>query len=358
MKHGFDEIWVRDGLENVPEVRSFLAVCPTVPVQILGSASQVRVAGETMAEKIANGKRTLVIDRRSGSLLDEFVNHDTGAVCPNFPKIVASTNCPYGCQYCFLAGTYRACRPFICAYVADLVRLDRDIRRAFGASRRITVVSAGEMSDPLACDVLGYMPRIVRMFGGIENVKLLLLTKSGFDKIRPLLDVDHKGHTITAWSITCDEVVERYEPGNEPIADRLDAARAAQDAGFEVRVRLDPIMRFDGWQKAIERTVHDIYGRAIRPARFTLGSFRLLGNLRGIIKARFPESDILSQPLVNESGRRWRYPQETRQELYVHAIACIREYDDAVPVALCKETPEMHHSFAGVTDATKCNCLP
>ena len=358
MNTAFEAIWVRQELHTVPEVERFLASQDGRPVTFFSNIAEVNVPGNTMVNKINRGKRMLVIDRRSGSLLDKFENHDPGAICPDFPKLIPSTNCPYRCMYCFLQGTYRACRPFICAYVIDIEELERNLRRQYGDSQGTIVISAGEMSDPLACDVLGYMPQIVEMFGRLHNVRLLLLTKSGVDEIQPLLGAHHNGHAITAWSITCEEVVRQYESGNESIANRLAAAKAAQDVGYEVRFRLDPMMVFDGWQDAFARTVEQIYRLGIHPSRFTLGSFRLLGNLRGIIKARFPESDILQQPLVNDGGKRQRYPHKTREELYIHAIACIREHDDQVAIALCKETPEMHRVFDGLVDATKCNCLP
>ena len=358
MKQKLNVIWVRQELDTLPEVGVFIAGQNGTPVHFFEKTTDVIVPGNTMVEKIENGKRTLVIDKRSGSLLDEFVNHDGGSVCPNFPKLVPGTNCPYGCQYCFLAGTYRACRPFICAYAIDIERLERDIRRRGKQNCGITVISAGEMSDPLAGDYLGYMPRIVELFGRIENVKLLLLTKSGIDEIQPILPARHNGHTLTSWSITCDEVVERYEQRTEPIESRLAAAKAAQDAGYEVRFRLDPFLLFDGWQDAYGRTIDRIYEMGIRPSRITMGSFRLLGNLGGIIKARFPDSDLTDQPLVNDGGKRKRYPHGIRQDFYLTAIAEIREHDEDVPVALCKETPEMHQAFGDLIDATKCNCLP
>ena len=131
------------------------------------------------------------------------------------------TSCRYNCFYCFLQATYRAVRPFVCAYVMVLPKLEKEIRRAFPADHGQVVISAGEMSEPLGGDFLGQMPRIVEMFGNIENTKLLLLTKSGYDEIAPLLDVNHNGHTITSWSVTCQEVVNLYEHGNESIANRL-----------------------------------------------------------------------------------------------------------------------------------------
>lgn len=359
MKHQLEAIWVRQGLGTLPEVQAFLATQNGISVHSFEKTTDVTVHGDSMVEKIENGKRTLVIDLRSGSLLDEFVNHDCGSICPNFPKLIPGTNCPYGCKYCFLAGTYRACRPFVCAYVIDFDKLEHEIRRHHGQSPGVTVISAGEMSDPLAGDYLGCMPRIVEMLGRMERVKLLLLlTKSGIDEIRPILAVDHNNHTITSWSITCDEVVERYEERTEPIESRLAAAKAAQNAGYEVLFRLDPFLVFDGWQDAYAQTIDRIYGMDIHPSRFTLGSFRLLGNLGGIIKARFPECDLLEQPLVNDGGKRKRYPHNVRQEFYLTAIAQIRERDEDVPVALCKETPEMHQAFGDLVNATKCNCLP
>ena len=96
----------------------------------------------------------------------------------------------------------------------------------------------------------------------------------------------------------------------------------------------------------------------VQPSRFTLGSFRLLGNLRSIVQARFPDTDLLEQPLVKEAGKRWRYPHEAREGFYRHAIDHVRKHDPDVPVALCKETPEMHDAFSGLADKTKCNCLP
>lgn len=356
MRYGFDRVYVRHGLGNRPEVRRLLERLPDERVSVFSNIRQVVVPGTSLAEKIANGKRVLVVDKRSASLIDQFVNHDPGSVCPSFHKLIPGTNCPYHCQYCFLAGTYRACRPFVCVYVIDFPKLEKELRPAFGA-RGTTVVNAGEMSDPLACDVLCYMPRLVELFGVLDNLRLLLLTKSGVDEVQPLLHADHRGHTIVSWSVTCDAVIQRYEPGNVPLRRRLDAAKAAQDAGYEVRFRIDPIMLFDGLEDAFARTVAQVYELGIHPSRFTLGSFRLLGNLPGIIKARFPESDILEQPLVNEVGRRRRYPHEVRKELYLHVLACIRKHDANVPVALCKETREMQRTFDGLVDVTKCNCV-
>jgi len=357
MERYFEVIHVRTSLMDKPEVQALLAAYPDAIRRDFVNTSEVVVPGDSMAEKITNGKRVLVIDRRSSSLIDAFVNHDPGSVCPSFPKLVPSTDCPFQCEYCFLQSTYRACRPFVCAYVIDLEKLERDLRRKFPGNGRPVMVNAGEMSDPLACDVLEYMRRIVQLFSGLDDVNLIVLTKTGLEEVRPLLCIKHQGHTVAAWSINCDEMVEAYEHGTAPLGDRLAAARAAQDAGYEVRFRLDPMLIFDGWQEAYALTIADVYANCIQPSRFTLGSFRLLGNIKGLIARCFPDSELLEQPLEKERGKRLRHPHRIREQLYRRAIECIRRHDSDVSIALCKETPEMHHRLKGLVDPRRCNCL-
>jgi len=353
-KH-FKVIYVKRGLEDRPEVRTLLDSDSEADVVAFDRVSEIVVRGNSMADKIEQGKHTLVVTTRSGSMIDQFINHDPGAVCPAFHKLVPGTNCVYDCEYCFLQATYRACRPFVCAYVMDFDRLGQELRRRFTDENGTILLNAGEMSDPIACDPLGNMPWLVTLFGNMGNVKLLLLTKSGHAEITPLLDAPHDGNTVMAWSINCPEMIEKHEHGAAFLEERLKAARAAQDAGYEVRFRLDPMLVFPGWREAYGEAVAAVYVRGIRPSRITLGSFRMLTPLKHIIAKRFPESPLLAQPL-EKHGKRLRYRQEVREGMYAHAIASVRAHDKSVPIALCKESPELHEVFKGQVDRTRCNC--
>jgi len=355
MKHDFEVIYVREELKDLPEVRAFLASCPKSTVKHFARMSEVIVPGDSMEIKIAQGKKTLVIMRRSSSMIDKFINHDPGAICPAFYKLVPSTNCVYDCEYCFLQSTYRACRPFVCAYVIDFQRLAGELYKKLKSHSRPVILNAGEMSDPLACDVLGNVPRLVKLFSQLDNMRVLFLTKSGYEEVRPLLGLWHAGNTVLAWSINCPEMIETHEHGSARLEDRLRAARAAQDAGYEVRLRLDPILAFPGWQDAYEKTIEQVYSHGVQPARITMGTFRMLTPLKHIIAKRFPDTTLLTQPL-EKNGKRLRYKQQTRVSLYRHAIAAIRKHDKSVPIALCKESPELHRVFKGQIDKKQCNC--
>jgi len=354
MKSRFETIYVRKGLGRRPEVRNVLDSNPEATVNSFAHMSEVIVQGNSIAEKIESGKTTLVITSRSGSIVDRFVNDDPGTVCPAFYKLVPSTNCVYDCEYCFLQSTYRAVRPYVCAYVIDFEGLGKSLRQMFGSNGKV-LLNAGEMSDPVACDVLGNIPRLAALFGKIENVRLLLLTKSGFAEIEPLLDAPHGGNTVLAWSVNCPEMIAQYEHGTASLDDRLRGARAAQDVGYEVRFRLDPMIVFPDWRDAYERAISAIYAQGISPSRITIGSLRMLTPLRHIIAKRFPDSRLLSQPL-EKTGKRLRYERRVREHLYRHAIELVRNHDNNVPIALCKETAELHEIFKGQVDRRRCNC--
>ena len=154
-------------------------------------------------------------------------------------------------------------------------------------------------------------------------------------------------------------MVEEVELGKARLHERLKAARAVQQAGYRVRLRIDPMVWFDGWEAEYARLVDTIY-QYVQPEMFTLGSFRALNQLRSIIRQRFPDSPLLEAPFVKADleHARERYPLSYRVRLYLHVLDRIRRYDPRVPVSLCKEDNEAWTVLRdkGFVPAA-CNCL-
>ena len=67
-----------------------------------------------------------------------------------------------------------------------------------------------------------------------------MLTKS--DNVDDILDLPHNGQTIIAWSMNNTMVSQKFEIGAPSFERRLAAARKVQEAGYRVRIRLDPIV--------------------------------------------------------------------------------------------------------------------
>ena len=328
------------------------------------SVLEIRAPTLGLAEGMEWGKRILVISH-SRKFVEKFRNDDPGAVCPTFHKLTPATHCPFYCQFCFLQGTYRTLRPWVCVYT-DLAKMFRGIalatmyRYLLGKDEGDPglVFNSGEMCDSLATlsIVPGLLRQLVEFFGSLGDDKLLLLTKSA--KVDELLGPEHGGNTIVAWSLNCDRVVEEVELGAASLDERLAAAQACQEAEYPIRFRFDPLICVAGWKQEysdmVERTL-----QAVQPERITLGSFRLLNSLRSIIQDRFPDSLLLEQPLEkDQGGKRWRYPHRITRQMYESVIEQIRHHNATVPISICKESPRMWSELKQYLTPRACNCLP
>lgn len=351
----YDTVYVHQELLTHPSVQLLMEQNKGAKTQVFERFSEIDIPGETQEEKISNGKRILVISRRSTGLIGRFKNTDPGAVCPSFYKMVPSTSCPTDCEYCFLQGTYRSLQPFIRNYVIDYGRLERKIRK-LAAEGKAFVVNAGELSDPIACDALNEMPRLVEFFSAMGNVRLLLLTKTGVEEAKRFGEIEHNSRTIFAWSLNCHEVVEMFEHGTASLDSRIQAAKYLQSCGYEVRFRIDPMVGTSTWENNYGELVDQVFGAGLIPSRITLGTLRYQDGLRSIIKRRFGNTELLEGAL-EKVGKRWRYPSHLREKMYRHIIDAIRQYDNNVPIALCKETREINRILRAKINPGKCNCL-
>jgi len=121
-----------------------------------------------------------------------------------------------------------------------------------------------------------HLTRAAREFipwiGNTENGYLFMLTKS--DNVDDILDLPHNNRTIIAWSMNNEMVSRKFEIRAPPFERRLSAAVKVQKAGYPVRIRLDPIVPFEGWEKAYLETIKQIFSK-ITPERITLGTLIL-----------------------------------------------------------------------------------
>jgi len=193
-----------------------------------------------------------------------------------------------------------------------------------------------------------------------------MLTKS--DNIDNILDIDHNGHTVIAWSMNNDMVSRKFEIGAPTFERRLNAAYRVQQAGYPVRIRLDPIVPFDGWEVAYSETIDRIFQKVI-PERITLGTLRFekpLYNMRNSIFTTGPdlrsyleEMKPMFPPKIfpgfkNPKSGKYSFSEEKRAEIFRFGIDKIRQYTDC-KIALCKESAEVWEQTG--LDLSECGCV-
>jgi len=369
------EIIVHSKVRNDPVAISFIKKCPDASVKYTDTGVPKKLAQKSdilsnstgsMLETILAGKQVVYIAPAT-NVVDVFDMPDNRMMCPHFDRLkLASNGCFYQCDWCYLKLTYRAAFPFITVR-AQYNKIKEQIHKRLSRTNEQVMFNSGELADSLSMEHLTRAGReFIPWFGNSGNGYLFMLTKS--DNVDHILDLPHNGHTIIAWSMNSEMVSRKFEIGAPPFERRLEAARKVQKSGYPVRIRLDPIVPFESWQKAYAQTIEQIFSK-ISPERITLGTLRFE---EGFYKMRntfftsgpeLPEFMEDMQPmfpakkfpgLKRPKSGKYSFSEEKRAEIFSFAIHEIRKYSDC-KIALCKESAFVWKKL-GMT-LSKCSCV-
>jgi spore photoproduct lyase len=320
-------------------------------------------------------KGIMVIGKSQPSqFVDKFINKQD-CYCPEFYSITPMNNgCYYSCQYCFLQMTYRGIFPYIKLNV-NIQDLKRRILRIAQREReenpgKTVVFNGGEKLDSLSFDTLtDYTKFLVPFFSAtpqLKNSRLLLVSKS--TNIRNLLELAESDPSVTervilSWSINCDQFASQYENGSPLPSRRLEAAQKCQEAGYAIRLRIDPLMRIKGWRENYNYLIHSIFEEHhLRPDVVTLGSLRFNRGLISLCKARFPDSNLFDYDFVAHGNDKERYRVDDRAELYRAVLGELEQFmgndsEGKLRVGLCKENPIVWKKVGLRIRGSSCNCI-
>ena len=369
------EIIVHESIKSDLITKYFLDQCPGVPVvyvntgkakDIVAASDILKNSGPSMLDKILAGKQVVYISP-AGNAVDVFTLPDDRMVCPHFERLkLASNGCFYQCDWCYLKLTYRAAFPFITVRV-QYDEIKKQLKKRLRKSNLPVMSNSGELADSLSMEHLTRAAReFIPWFGKTGNGYLFMLTKS--DNVDAILDLPHNGHTIIAWSINNEKVSQKFEIGAPSFQRRLEAAYKVQQAGYPIRIRLDPIVPFNGWQNAYSQTIRQVFDR-VAPERVTLGTLRFekgFYNMRNSIFTTGPElSSLLEtmhpmfEPKIFDGFRspksgKYSFSDDKRAEIFRYIICQIRKFSDC-KIALCKESADLWNRVG--LELSRCSCV-
>jgi spore photoproduct lyase len=280
---------------------------------------------------------------------------ETDVVCPHFVLLAWANGCMYNCAWCYLKGTFRfyGQKPNgrVPMVFKSRERMAKDLK-AFVSVRdlELEIVNTGELSDSLMDEghVHGepFSEWLMKFFKGTKH-KVLFLTKS--TNVESFLENSWQDHAVLSWSVNAVPVADRWETLAPPVRARLDAAQKVYDAGYEVRLRIDPMVPVVDWQKHYGHLVDMIYER-LKPSRVTLGCLR---GLASTIMHCTNKSWV--QYLTEKSNWGKKPPFEQRLEMYQHVIDRLNDHGLA-DYAICKDTIAMWKALKLNPAKIKCNC--
>jgi spore photoproduct lyase len=313
------------------------------------------INGEKGIEKVRSERNVLLLRDRVSPFVEQF-QHPIGR-CAKFYKLTAYNSCNFWCEYCYLYLTFRT-QPVSTHFINyekmydEIAKFDR-----LNIPKPLRVLNLGELGDPLAVDyITGFAKQIIPfMSEHAPGTRLLFLTKS--DCVDDILSLDHGGQSIISFSVNTDIVFQQLEHRTASPDSRLIAAAKVQKAGYEVRLRIDPVIFYSTWEKDYIALVDKIF-EYVQPTRITIGEYRPSNGLANHISSRFPESALLkvNKSLIREGGK-LRYPKNLRIKMFGTIIEAIKKHRSGIDISLCKEQPEIWRALDLNMRGLKCNCL-
>jgi spore photoproduct lyase len=350
------------GSVSTPQRRSLAErICSAYPTatveERLGTAHNKIDLGITDPLQLHyEGRRTLVLGEHNSAVGR---SDEEGNTCPNFWHFSPYGYCPYGCSYCYLAGTQGIrFSPTVKVYMnldEILAQVDRQARKI----GRPEAFYLGKLQDGMALDPLtGYSRVMIPFFARHPFARLRVLSKSAdFDNV---LDLDHGGHTVLCWSLNPPEVRKDYEVVTPPIADRIEAMARCAAAGYPIRVMLMPIIPVPDWRQVYGDLLEQLLTR-VRLDRITLGGVCSYGPALNVTHEKLGTDNAIVKSLTvlsdGPDDGRTRYSHALRAELYTFMRDTIRRFQPELTVALCMESHAIADEVGLFGNIGKCNCI-
>lgn len=306
--------------------------------------------------KLLDGtKRELVSRVSDGSIIVRFdktptPKKSTDIVCPHFLELKWAYGCPYDCAWCYLKGTFRfrpnGISPVIKPYEKTKLHVERFLKEV----EEPEILNTGEIADSLMHENTEnpFSKFIIPIFERQNKHKVLFLTKS--NQINNLLEIAPCNQVIISFSINAIPVSERWEKAPH-VLKRIEAAKELSNAGYEVRIRIDPMVPINNWEEHYLELLKILFNN-LKPERITLGSLR---GLQSTINGCTDKTWVRYLKETSNWGKKIDF--KTRHLMYSVLIDELQVTYAFDKIALCKETIKMWNNLNMDYKNIQCNCI-
>jgi len=294
-----------------------------------------------------SSREIIILKKNKGSFFHKCPG-SKNVICCNYFIINTGFNCFYNCTYCYLNYYLNS---FGIVQFTNMEELYARYRMAIHDElkhKKLVRIGSGEYTDSLMMDeVTGIGEKLIDISREVSNVILELKTKS--DNIDHLLNIQNKGNSVLAWTISTERNILLYEKNTSSLLERIAAARKAADAGYYVAFHFDPIIVYDGFLNDYRRII-DLIFKTVNPDKilwFSMGGFRYSCDFKDIINKAEPDEVLTAEEMFPGVDGKYRYLKKRRIQLYREISDMINAYSSRPFVYLCMETGDVWHSVFG-----------
>jgi spore photoproduct lyase len=324
-------VYVEQAVSESPYLRRAVAQLPGVPVRVVQRKEEIPEKDLNRHTLFVSSPRGKTVTRCPGS---------RGHLCCNYITVDLYLGCTLGCGYCIM-DSYLNFSP-----LTVYLQPQRSIARLQELARKngdITIrAGTGEVGDSLLLDPLfGLSEVFITALSVHPNVYFELKTKTHF--VDHLLEVEKKGNAVIGFSVNPQSHIEAHEPHASSLAQRLEAARRAAQAGYRLAFHFDPVFFSDNWEQEYLSLVKALRRFSCeRIAWISLGAMRYTSALR----QRLGEQAFLYEEFVPCRDGKFRYPQKMRIPIYRTLYEALNR-ELSAPIYLCMESPAVWHEVFG-----------
>ena len=249
---------------------------------------------------------SLIFAKKTGTLI-----YKGAPVCQSFGNehfyyTSCMMNCIYHCDYCYLQGMYPS------GHVVVFVNLEDYFRELEALLKEHPVyLCISYDTDLLALEhTFSFVSKWLSFAKDHPDLTLEIRTKSGnpavFEPLAKLYaDKDAlKKQIIFAWTVSPEGLCKTTEHGAASLPLRLNAMKAAKEAGFSVRLCFDPMIFHAGWKNNYSTLVESIFSKIHVDDLYdvSIGVFRISTEYLKNMRKKRPDSAIVQYPYITEQG--------------------------------------------------------
>jgi spore photoproduct lyase len=343
-----DTLFVEKAVIDVPLVQDFSARLETDPI-VVEDEREVYAHVQAAIDPIQRGKEVLFLCRNKGAFLRDCPGTRAYRCC-DYKILHIGTFCQMDCAYCILQAYFH---PPVLRYFVNQACLLKELEAVF-EKNAICRIGTGEFTDSLIWDIWSDLSSLlVPLFAGQSQAVLELKTKT--TAIAKLEKIVHNGKTIMAWSLNTPEIISHEEHKTASLSARLEAAAKCEFWGYPLAFHFDPMVIYEGCEDDYRSVIEKLFAM-ISPERIvwiSLGTFRFMPALKGIIEKRFSDSKIVYGEFITGLDGKMRYFKPLRIALYRQMVSWIRALAPQVTVYLCMEDDEVWQKAFGFIPSQK-----
>lgn len=319
----FSHVYIEEQILTHPRTKAILTKLPNVTQIMINHYKDVfcRTKQNFCSQKNAPA---LILAKKENNLIYKGAKVCQSFGNENFFYTSCIMNCIYNCEYCYLQGMYSSANIVVFVNLEDIFL---EVKQLTLQNPIYLCVSYD--TDMLALEnLLGYGAEWINFCEKTPNLTIELRTKSA--NFSSISCFTAKTNVILAWTVSPEEIAEKYEHKASPIKQRIRSIEQAISAGWKVRICFDPMITFPNWKEVYSCFIQKLFSELDATSLFdvSIGLFRVSKDYLKRMRSQNPNSIVLSYPYTLNNGV-YEYQSNLGQEMITFIHEQLTQYIDS-----------------------------